>query len=304
MEYLRLQQYLSRYVRSPRSVDSYLYEIRRFIDRNPGYAAYTHTDITRVFADLNEQYRRKDGTLSGAINRIFVSVKWLYSFLVYTGVRKEHPFPPGYSIKGTKKRGFDRSAILSPKELFGLAMYARQEELRFINLQLRNAVVVSILVHQGLLSHELVALVCEDIDLDAGTMKVRRTRMTNSRVLPLHPSQYMLFHDYLNQSRQRLLRGNTTCQHLIVGSRAMKETVNGIGSILRRYRFLYPDKPMTAENIRKSVIYNKVNEEQRSVEEVQLFAGHKWPSSTEAYRSEIDFSDTEFINEVHPMEGL
>ena len=61
---------------------------------------------------------------------------------------------------------------------------------------------------------------------------------------------------------------------------------------------------MTAENIRKSVIYNKINEEQRSVEEVQLFAGHKWPSSIEAYRSEIDFNDTEFINEVHLMEGL
>ncbi|MGQ2985538.1 tyrosine-type recombinase/integrase [Flavobacterium sp.] len=304
MEYLRLQQYLNRYIRSSYSVDSYLYEIRRFIDRNPGYTAYTHADITRVFAELNEQYHRKDGTVSGAVNRIFISIKWLYSFLVYTGIRKEHPFPPGYSIKGTQKKGFDRSTILSPKELSGLVTYARQEELRFPWLQMRNAVVISILVYQGLLSQELVALLCEDIDLDAGTMKIRSTRITNGRVLPLHPSQFMLLHDYLNQSRQRLLRGNTTCQHLILSTRALKETVNGIGSILRRYRFLYPDKPMTAENIRKSVIYNKINEEQRSVEEVQLFAGHKWPSSTEAYRSEIDFNDTEFINEVHPMEGL
>jgi len=304
MEYSRLEQYLERYIRSPRSIDSYLYEIRRFIDRHPSYATYQHTDITRVFADLNEQYRRKDGTLSGAANRIFTAIKWLYSFLVYTGIRKEHPFPPGYSIKGTKKRGFDRSEVLSPKELRGLVEYSRQDVPYFINLQLRNAVVVSILVHQGLMSQELVALVCEDIDLDAGTIKIRRTRSTNGRILPLHPSQYMLLNDYLTHSRAYLLKGNTTCQYLIVGTRAMKETVSGIGSILRRYRFLYPDKPMTAEAIRKSVIYNKINEEHRSVEEVQLFAGHKWPSSTEAYRSEIDFNDTEFINEVHPMEVL
>ena len=109
----------------------------------------------------------------------------------------------------------------------------------------------------------------------------------------------MLFHTYLNEGRKKILKDweeSTLYKTFIVSSRASGEATEMICRMLMKYRLLCGGKPVTAENIRKSVIWNMLNIEKKSVEQVQLFAGHMWLSSTESYVSKIDFNDVDFIN--------
>lgn len=303
MIHAHLEFYLKKNLRSPKSADAYLFDIDRFIRENPGYATYGYREISAWFARLNDRYRREDGRVTSSVARIFTSVKWLYTFLVHDGTRDTHPFPPGFRIRGTRKKGTDGSGILTPSELETLLMHVRTEPMRFGTLRLRNLVIVSLLVYQALTSRELVNLTVDDISLDAGTVRVRRTLSTQARTLPLHPSQYMLLHNYLTECRPKLVEVPELDRRFIAGTRG-GGTVDMICRLLLRYGLVFGGKPVTAENIRKSVIYNRLNVDKQSVADVQVFAGHKLPSTTEGYVSKIDFADRDAINAVHPMEFL
>lgn len=303
----QLEEYLKTQLRSERSVDSYIYEIKKFVELYPQYITYEYKDIAAFFVEVNERYRREDGKITGTVSRIFAAIKWLYSFLIHINIRETHPFPPSYSIKGTQIKGIYKKNLLTPHELQTLLIYVQQEKIRFEVLELRNQTIISLLVHQALTSSEIIQLELKDLNLDAGTIYIKRSLTANARRLFLSSSQVMLFFNYITLSRKKLLHEDkpfhTTQTKLIVGMRNAL-TQEAIHEILNRYKLLFGGKPVTATNIRKSVIYNLLNEEKKSVEEVQLFAGHRWPSSTELYLSDIDFNDNDFVNKVHPMELL
>jgi site-specific recombinase XerD len=302
-----IEHYLKERLRSRKTVDAYLFDIRRFIDLNPKYETYRYGDISAYFTILNEKYRRQDGRVTSSVARIFVSVKWLYSFLVHSGIRDTHPFPPSYNIKGTSKKGVDGSGILTPSELQYLVDFVKDEEVRYTGLRQRNLTIVSLLVFQALTGQEISNLGLSDIDLDAGTIHVKKTLTANGRTLPIHPSQFMIFHAYLTDARKKLLKDpeeDTFNKSFIISSRASGNLVGLVGSLIKKYRLLFGGKPVTAENIRKSVIWNMLNVDGKPVEQVQLFAGHMWPSTTEGYVSKIDFNDIDLVNGVHPMELL
>lgn len=53
--------------------------------------------------------------------------------------------------------------------------------------------------------------------------------------------------------------------------------------------------------IRQSVISNLLNEKKMPQEDVQLFAGHRWTSSTEKYRRKDINEQRVLINRWHPL---
>lgn len=308
MNYFLLEQFLFDQKKTRKTVDGYLFAIRKFIDLNPNYEQYEFKDISAYFADLNSKYTREDGRVTATVNGVFYAVKLLYLYLVKTGIRNEIPFPTSYSIKGTRTRGLNTKKLFTPDELDYLINFVRNEQLRYKKLELRNQVVVSLLVYQALQSDEILFLNVSDVDLDNGRIYIASTASTNERTLSLHPTQYILFHDYIHEARKRLMRGYEEYldlyPKLVIGARAMTEQVGGIGTLLRKYRLLFPHREMTASAIRQSVIYKWLNVDKRSLETVQTWAGHKWPSTTERYISKIDMDDQEEINGFHPMELL
>lgn len=308
MNLLPFERYLRELGKSPGTIRTYSFDVQQFVERNPGYMTYGYPEISRYFASLNERYQRNDGKVTATVSKMLTSLRWLYTFLVVTGVREEHPFPPSYRIRGTKKRGFDSSNILTPRELDDLLSYAKEEPLRYGVLRYRNMAVLSLLIYQALTCEELVQLSLHDLDLDTGMVEVKATRSTCGRVLSLHPSQFMVLHSYLSESRPKLLSLRPEDAHiyprLIVGTRGMGETVSGIGCFIRRYRGLFPGKELSATTIRKSVIYNWLNEDRYPVHDVQYWAGHAWPSTTKGYVSPIAQDDPSVINGWHPMERL
>ena len=78
------------------------------------------------------------------------------------------------------------------------------------------------------------------------------------------------------------------------------ETGEGIGYLLETAKHLFPNRNLNTKTIRQSVIVNLLKSG-HDLRLVQVFAGHKYPSSTEKYRqTEVE----ELKNEVlkyHPL---
>ncbi|HET6228028.1 MAG TPA: site-specific integrase, partial [Bacteroidia bacterium] len=166
-------------------------------------------------------------------------------------------------------------------------------------LKLKNQVLVSLIVYQGLVSGEIVALKVNHIDLDKGRLFIKESRTLAKRHLELHPKQYRLMDRYIQESRKELL--STQTDQLLVGKLGTPITTEDVHYIVSTFKPLFPDRNLTPSIIRQSVIANWLNEKKLPLEQVQLMAGHKWISTTAKYRQSSMEEQRTLINKFHPM---
>lgn len=84
-----------------------------------------------------------------------------------------------------------------------------ERENRYKQLNVRNNVLLSLLIYQGLTSDEIIRLNVKDIDLDNGTIYIKASIILNKRTLELVSKQMILFSNYINETRLELLRCKT-----------------------------------------------------------------------------------------------
>lgn len=147
---------------------------------------------------------------------------------------------------------------------------------------------------------ELAALDVAAINLHSGEITIQVTAKSNQRTLTLKPNQVLLFYEYINEERVKLLQGNH-CDVLLVRLRGLPMQADDIiKHVLRNCKGLYANRSITTQTIRQSVIANLLKAG-HDLSVVQLFAGHKYPSSTEKYRqNEVDDLKAA-VNKYHPF---
>ena len=145
---------------------------------------------------------------------------------------------------------------------------------------------MSILIYQAVLPGELAAITTEDINLEKGTIYIRATAKTNARALQLKPGQILLFYRYMNEIRPKLLLKNPNAANektLLISHRGNPETVGSLVSHIQRMKNRFPGRALNMQSIRQSVITNLLSQG-NDLRIVQVFAGHKYPSTTEKYK--------------------
>lgn len=171
-------------------------------------------------------------------------------------------------------------------------------ENRYNGTKERNDVIVALLIYQGLTSGEIVNLKVNDIDLDNCMVNIRKSSDNNARVLPMNPKQVKIFMDYLEVRKQF---NRYKKMDLLLGIRHKPYTVDAINRMLKQLRDIIPGKTINATVIRQSVIANWLNDDSRAIADVQLMAGHRYPSSTQKYYREDPDEKRKLINQFHPM---
>ncbi len=272
---------------------TYLYEIGVFLMKHPKAKSYQYSDLIDFFSELSGKKDSKDEVANPRSNVILGAIKKYYDYLIFAEIRQDHPCK--YFIIKRDKKEIQIQDFFTPSELQLLF----ERENRYSDLELRNKVVISLLVHQALASAELVRLELKDIDLSEGTIYVKGSKKLDARTLPLEPSQILLFNDYINGPRAKLV--TNLQKKLLVTIRGIEESVDGINSMIHTLKGLFAGKTLNPSTIRQSVIANKLNIENVPLAQVQLFAGHKWPSSTEKYRQGDIEEQIKKINLWHPM---
>lgn len=275
---------------SSETVKVYLPDIRRFISYMGEERAVRagYRDIMEYTGYLRKMYQNPR-----TISRMLYGVKAWYFYLIEKGERADHPCR---QIRLKDARGGD----VQIQDLFTGAQMEKlmQRNERFEAAKLRNKVIISLLIYQGLRLTEIVSLRVKDVDLEAGTVFIRSMPRTVERTLNLKTRQVMLFYSYIHDVRPKLLRTGT--DRLILTLRGSAENGEGINYLIETFKPLFPERNLNARTIRQSVIANMLKEG-KDLRVVQVFAGHRKISSTEKYRQSGLEQLQKMVDRYHPL---
>ena len=140
---------------------------------------------------------------------------------------------------------------------------------------------LSLLIYQGISKGELLALELENIDLEKGEIFIKSSRKINARTLKLQAKQVFWLLKYMEKDREKLLKENT--KKLFISKLGKAENGDGIRQLLRSKQKQFFPRKLNVQTIRQSVIANLLKQG-KDLRVVQVFAGHKYPSSTEKYK--------------------
>ena len=287
---MNLEAFLQKH-HQPSTVKIYLFEIRHYI-KWIGTARAEQASAKDVLSYLSYLRKRYDRT--GTIHLIIQAIKRYYTYLQVIEKREDHPCRL-IKLRDFKKTGIQTQDLLTELELKALL---RNRKERYKGYALRNKIIMSLLVNQALLTGEIAALKTNDIDLNKGTIFIHKASKTNERTLPLKAEQILLLHQYLNECRPQLIKTKTDA--LIITARGTADQGEGIHYLVSTFRKRIPYKKLTPTTIRQSVIALKLKQGQ-DLRVVQVFAGHRSPSSTEAYRSTNLEELKNAVEKYHPL---
>ena len=215
----------------------YLQEIDRYRLTCPQAETAAYKDILLYIGALRTRY-----TNASTLNRILCSIKAYYDYLCASGQREDHP-ATSILLKDQRSRDIQLQDLFTMQELE--ALLNRPE--RYGHLAGRNKVLMGLLIYQALYPVEMEALRTGDINLEAGTVRIRATAKTNGRELSLKPGQILLLHTYIREVRPRLLKEGTS-DRLLIGQRGEPMSAEDITKQVKRsFAGLYPGRTVNAQ---------------------------------------------------------
>jgi integrase/recombinase XerD len=243
------------------------------------------------YADLLAYVRheRARGLDVSTLNLRLASLRKYYGFLIEAGQLLVNP-AGGLHLRGKVRRVIREP--LAPAELEalyqGYSRRAKGDGARLVDV--RNAVILGLMVYQGLHSGELGRLEVGHIHLDEGKVYVPGGARSNPRELTLAITQVLLLDRYLHQVRPRLgpLGNKLFCGNVR----------NHLAALIPQLRQLHPGV-RSALHIRASVILGwlKVHNKRQ----VQYMAGHRHIESTERYSLQEMDALTDQLAKHHPF---
>lgn len=286
---MHLEDYLQERYTS-KTVEAYTREINAFLKAVPRAEKAVYKDVVAYIGVLRNRYSNP-----ATLNRILCSIKAYYDYLHATGKRNNNP-ARSLRLRDRQSKDIQLQDLFTTAELEKLL--ERKE--RYTLLTYRNKVMMSLLIYQGLLPTELERIEITDVNLEKGEIYIRPTHKTNPRSLSLKPMQIMLFFQYLQEIRPQLLKENQSDQ-LLIGARGNNVPSEDITKHVKRsYKNLFPQRTVNATSIRQSVITNLLKSGV-DLRLVQVFAGHKNPSTTEKYKQTNVELLKQAIQKHHPL---
>lgn len=256
-----------------KTAKAYIREIEIYLTNNPKNKKYTYAEIINYIGVLRKKYSN-----SKTINRILSSIKAYYNYLCFEQIRKDNP-TKSIRLRDQQNRDIQLQDLFSTEELETL-LTAKKE--RYNKLDYRNKVLISLLIYQALKPNEIESLQVDEINLDEANIYIKPSAKNNSRTLGLKANQILMFKNYLEEIRPKLLQENET-KSFIIGQRKEPMTAEDITKHIKRNYAIYKPRNVNAMTIRQSVITNLLKQN-NDLRIVQSFAGHKYPSTTEKYK--------------------
>jgi integrase/recombinase XerD len=247
-------------------------------------------DISHYLRGMGEQRAKqagyKDvlgyvGTLrrcysAGTIHRILQSIKAYYQWLLDSGQRSDHPCRD-LKLRDKKTKPVQLQDLFKAEELEQLM----NREERYAVAQVKNQLIISLLIYQGLLVQEIAGLKLKDVSQEEGTIYLKSSGHQNSRTLKLNGKQVILLQRYLTEIRPQTKKQDT--EALLLNMRGWPLKKLDIDYLVRGFKPLFPERNLTPTSIRQSVITNLLKQG-KDIRLVQAFAGHRKASTTEKYK--------------------
>jgi integrase/recombinase XerD len=229
-------------------------------------------------------------------------VKTYYDYLVKVDMAKENPCSHIH-IKGIKKKILYDIIPAEQLEKLYNSYTTIMADAGHGRIRKRNKAMLGLLVYQGLQSEELMKLEVRDLQLREGKITVHGGRRGASRTMKLEAHQIYELMDYTSDTRKELLQqaGKTPKDTTALFTTPRKGEGIDSNAVMQLLKQLQQQNPkVTSLNqIRASVIVHWLK--LYNLRKVQYLAGHKYISSTEAYKSNNLEDLKEDISKYHPF---
>jgi integrase/recombinase XerD len=232
---------------------------------------------------------KQSGDSIKLINRKLLSVRHYFSFFQLKNKEAANP-AAGLYLRSSRKRLV--SGIISFDKLEKLYQNYQITDAR----TLRNKVILSLLVYQGINTDELHHLETEHVKLREGKLKIPGSKRGNGRVLHLQSFQVLDLQEYLLTVRPKLTSEKEG--QLFLSMEGKPELKNSLHHLFRALKLL-DEQINSANQIRQSVIVYWLKN--HNLRQVQYMAGHKYVSSTERYQQNNIEDLQKEVGKYHPL---
>ncbi len=252
------------------------------------------------------KWSSRGGASQRTVSGYLTHVRKYYEWLISEGMVKENPVS-SIKVQGIKRRAY--YDILSAAQLEDLYQHyttnithepGKMLPPQGMNIlcRRRNRVILSLLVYQGLRVEEVAALKISDLQLREGKIMIHAKRRTAARNMTLESFQVYEIMDYLHEVRKQLLPEGVITDQLFV-QRDGGQNFYGVTQTLLKQLRQINSRIKNLDQIRTSVITQWLK--QHDLRKVQHLAGHKYVSSTEAYKQNVLEGLQEAVNRYHPL---
>jgi site-specific recombinase XerD len=230
------------------------------------------------------------------LNHQIYTLKTYYFFLIEKGIRTNNPLEK-FRIKSEKSpilQGF----LTSDEMDFIYENYPKSIPSKNDLYRQRNKIMLGLLIYQGLDTGTLGVLQITNIDLEKAQITIPKTtdKKLNPRILPLYSVQIMALHDYLSQTREKLIDHLklATCDLLFprVENTKMKSMIRTLKPDIETY---FAIQNLHQFRISRIAIWLKTC----NIREVQYKSGYKFLSSLEKYNQSQLESLKEAVAKYH-----
>ena len=278
---------------SPTTLASNLYIINRFKSLVYAPEKASYQDVMSYLGSLREA-----GKHPKTIRNHLFAIKIYYRYLVAEGKRQDHPCQFLF-LQDKINRAVDVQSLYSMPQMEKF-LESYNPNLKNEPTRQREKAVISLLIYQALTVLEISQLNVQDLNLEKGTIRIKGNVKNNGRTLDLKPTQIMLLHNYLNETRNKLLELNkTTDEALLIRNTGKRILPHGISRTINCNR--KPTEKMKPLKIRQSVIAHLLKSG-NDLRVVQVFAGHKRAAATEEYKQTGLEELKAAIDKLHPLQ--
>lgn len=201
---------------SKNTVISYLFDIKKFIEfldaNGKELINFSRGDLID-YLDL----LRKEGYSVSSISRIFSSLRGLCKYMIIEHIRDDNP---SENLE-TPKRWLYLPKSLTLNEIKSLLESTQQVE-RSNPLLYRDRVMIELVYSSGLRVSELISLKLEDLNLEAGFLRVIG-KGSKERIVPICMRTLKLLKNYIDNERKAILKKKNS-QYLFVTNRGKPMT--------------------------------------------------------------------------------
>ncbi len=285
INYLQVEKGLS-----ANTIESYSLDLTRYLDflKKSGISEISEEDTSHILKHLIEL--RKEGLNARSRARHLVTLRGFYKFLVHEKIFENDPA----HMVDLPKPGLKLPDVLSVEEI--------QELLKVPDLTTprgqRDAAMLELLYAAGLRVTELIQLKIQDINLEAGFVRVFG-KGSKERIVPIGHFARETVRDYLTYGRPFLLKTYQS-RYLFVARAGNPMTRQGFWKLVKQYASKAGLlKKITPHTFRHSFASHLL-EAGADLRSVQLMLGHVDISTTQIYTHVVREQLQKLHEKYHP----